>query len=287
MRSLLCFAVLAIVPLGLSCTEDTPPPAPPPEPDCGNGMLEEGEVCEGMPTPTGCNPNTCQVQVGWACSPEPPITQGETDGFFEPIEWTSTCEELDTCGDGVVDPGEDCDDNDTTVGDGCSNCTVDPLWTCLNEPGEASQCWQCGDGFLDIDFGEECDDGHENDNVGMDTPGCSIACMIEPGWECFQLVDQTSACQPLCGDGIWFDSSVPGVNLASAEGCDDGNLIDGDGCSSSCDVEMDCECSGPVEGMSTCMCGLGDSTDSGGSTDSGSSSGDPGTSSGTGGSSTG
>lgn len=281
MRSFLCLALLVVVPLGVSCTGGTGGNGgnggtggngdeTPVEPDCGNGMLEEGEVCEGMPTPMGCNPNTCQVQQGWVCSPEPPSIDGETGDAFEPIPFESTCDQLDTCGDGEVDPGEDCDDGDSTVGDGCSNCTVDPLWTCMNEPGMASDCRQCGDGFLDAPF-EECDDGEESNVTGMDTPGCE-ACMVQAGWTCFQGVENYSLCAPLCGDGMWFDSSVGGVNLGSAEGCDDGNLIPGDGCSGTCDVEPGCECSGPVEGMSTCMCGMGtDDTggDSSGSSDSG------------------
>ncbi|MCA9705127.1 MAG: DUF4215 domain-containing protein [Myxococcales bacterium] len=259
----------------MSCKKDEPPPPPPPaDPDCGNGMLEEGEVCEGMPTPVGCNPNTCQVEVGWACSPEPPDTSaGETGDPFMPIEWTSTCEELDTCGDGIKDPNEDCDDGDGNtqegLGDGCSNCTIDPLWSCMTPPGMPSECWQCGDAFLDSEYGEECDDGHASPVTGMDTPGCNNnTCTVEPGWECFQGAGQFSLCQPKCGDGIWFDSSVPGVNLASAEGCDDGNLIEGDGCDSNCNVEPDCSCSGQVGEASSCMCDTGDSS---GGSDSGSS----------------
>ena len=30
-----------------------------------------------------------------------------------------------TCGDGIVDPGEECDDGNTTPNDGCTNCKVD------------------------------------------------------------------------------------------------------------------------------------------------------------------
>ncbi len=260
MRSLLCVAVLVSAFVGISCTEETPPPPPPPDPDCGNGLLEEGEECEGDPTPEGCNPNTCQVQVGFACSPEPPNTDSETGEVFEPVEWMSSCEALDTCGDGVVDPGEECDDSDLTVGDGCSNCEVDPLWTCMGEP---SDCFQCGDAFLDEPF-EECDDGEESDVTGMNTPGCEF-CMVVEGWECFPGPEVYSVCQPLCGDGIWFDSSVEGVNFAAAEECDDGNLMNGDGCDSNCEIEDGCECGGIVEGTSMCECGVGDSGSSGGS----------------------
>jgi len=39
-----------------------------------------------------------------------------------------------------------------------------------------------------------------------------------------------SICQPICGDGIKKDS----------EQCDDGNLIDGDGCSRICKIETNC-----------------------------------------------
>lgn len=68
--------------------------------------------------------------------------------------------EPEPCGDGVRDPaaGEECDDDNTSSGDGCSA-------TCELEVG-------CGDGILGAD--EECDDG----NV---TPGegCSATCRRE------------------------------------------------------------------------------------------------------------
>jgi len=63
------------------------------------------------------------------------------------------------CGDGILDPGEECDDNNNVDGDGCSAiCEIEPF---------------CGDGILDP--GEECDD---NNNVDGD--GCSAICEIEP-----------------------------------------------------------------------------------------------------------
>src|SRR5207244_11859901 len=46
------------------------------------------------------------------------------------------------CGNGVVDPGEQCDDGNTVSGDGCSaSCRLEA----------------CGNGILDP--GEQCDDG--------------------------------------------------------------------------------------------------------------------------------
>ncbi len=40
-----------------------------------------------------------------------------------------------TCGDGVVDPNETCDDGDAAGGDGCgSTCRVETCWSCAGEP---------------------------------------------------------------------------------------------------------------------------------------------------------
>ncbi len=40
-----------------------------------------------------------------------------------------------SCGDGVVDPSEGCDDSNLTDGDGCSQgCQVEPGWSCSGEP---------------------------------------------------------------------------------------------------------------------------------------------------------
>ena len=56
------------------------------------------------------------------------------------------------CGNGDVDPGEQCDDGNTTSGDGCRN-------DCLKVE-------LCGDGVLDQ--GEGCDDGNTNPADGCD-----------------------------------------------------------------------------------------------------------------------
>ncbi|MFN9959452.1 MAG: hypothetical protein ACK55I_40705, partial [bacterium] len=43
---------------------------------------------------------------------------------------TSVCRRV-TCGDGVVEGAEACDDNDATGGDGCSaTCTIEPGFVC-------------------------------------------------------------------------------------------------------------------------------------------------------------
>ena len=64
------------------------------------------------------------------------------------------------CGDGFRDPGEQCDDGNTTSGDGCSA-------TCVLEA--------CGNNV--IDSGEQCDDG-----VGNGTDNCcsSLCQLVDP-----------------------------------------------------------------------------------------------------------
>ena len=66
----------------------------------------------------------------------------------------------DGCGNGILDPGELCDDGNTISGDGCSA-------DCLSRE-------ICGDGFVDRDRGEQCDDGNLR---GHD--GCTSVCTTE------------------------------------------------------------------------------------------------------------
>jgi cysteine-rich repeat protein len=71
-----------------------------------------------------------------------------------------------SCGDGVPDPGEECDDNNQTSGDGCdANCTITA----------------CGNGILTPGTGEFCDDGNTapgdccNATCGFESAGSSCA----------------------------------------------------------------------------------------------------------------
>ncbi|HEX5037237.1 MAG TPA: choice-of-anchor Q domain-containing protein [bacterium] len=121
------------------------------------------------------------------------------------------------CGNGSLDVGEECDDGNATAGDGCAvDCTLEPA---------------CGDSA--VDEGEECDDGNATDG-----DGCEADCTLTPppvtcgngtvdeGEECDGSADCLSNCTlaPFCGDGS------KGTN----EECDDGNNVDGDGCSAAC-----------------------------------------------------
>jgi cysteine-rich repeat protein len=129
------------------------------------------------------------------------------------------------CGNGILDPGEECDDGNTNNNDGCDS---------------ACQVEKCGDGTLDPEDGEECDDGNTTDG-----DGCSAECTIEPacgdgtldpGEECDDGNNtdgdgcDSECVLEKCGDGV----------LDPGEECDDGNTTDGDGCDAECNVESKC-----------------------------------------------
>ncbi|MBI5370044.1 VWA domain-containing protein [Candidatus Uhrbacteria bacterium] len=120
------------------------------------------------------------------------------------------------CGNGAVDPGEQCDDGGHIPGDGCSD-------VCLNE-GSASIGSVCGDGVIDFapgTGGEDCDDGNTKDG-----DGCSSKCLFEGSIA--KVADFS-----VCGNG---------GNPEKGEDCDDGNNINGDGCSASCLNEGTAQC---------------------------------------------
>jgi cysteine-rich repeat protein len=97
------------------------------------------------------------------------------------------------CGDGQVTGNEECDDGNTTTGDGCSSdCKIE------------HSC-SCGNGNLDA--GEQCDDGN---NVSGD--GCSSDCKIEQSCTCGNgVVDAGEDCDDgntTSGDGCSSDCKV-------------------------------------------------------------------------------
>ena len=108
------------------------------------------------------------------------------------------------CGDGVVDPGETCDDGNTIDGDGCgASCAVEEGWEC---PTPGTPCTSvCGDGVL---VGvEECDDGNT-----IDGDGCSATCFSEtPGCP--------DASVSTVGEGVAADDTCDYEDLDGAPTC--------------------------------------------------------------------
>jgi cysteine-rich repeat protein len=205
-----------------ACTRETSNGA------CGNGIVDSalGELCDdgnddnGDACPDGVMAGTCEP----ARCGDGHVWMGveECDPGADP---TCRADCLDTvrCGNGLIDPGEGCDDGN---GDNDDACPDGPGGTCeparcgdghlrdgveICDDGDtdpASGCRAdclamvgCGNGFLDV--GEVCDDGNgENDDACPDGPG--------------------GTCEPArCGDGFM---------RAGVEQCDDGDGDNGDGC---------------------------------------------------------
>lgn len=157
-----------------------------------------------------------------------------------------------TCGDGIVADNEQCDDGNSSNGDGCStDCritTTQPTGSGGTTSGDLPiGRATCGDGVLAEN--EQCDD--QNNKNG---DGCSADCKhIDSGWTCSPGIP----CVSLCGDGIVagseqcdlgelngthqgcatdcrLDSSCGNLILDMGEACDDGNTVSGDGCIGNC-----------------------------------------------------
>jgi len=94
---------------------------------CGNGFEDGGEQCDDGNTDDddGCS-NQCRLPV---CGDG--AQQGEEecdDGNSIDTDFCDATCKLPVCGDGKQVGDEQCDDGDDTVpGDGCTNCTIDPV----------------------------------------------------------------------------------------------------------------------------------------------------------------
>ncbi len=143
------------------------------------------------------------------------------------------------CGDGVLDTGERCDDENTEPDDGCSaSCRVESGFTC--DEGEPSHCTNiCGDGLL---VGPEAKAGGCDDENDESNDGCSASCKVETNYVC---IGEPSECAETCGNS----------ELDEGETCDDGNSDGGDGCDS-CAIEDNFVCDNSSL-PSTCTCKTG------------------------------
>lgn len=113
------------------------------------------------------------------------------------------------CGNGVLEPPEECDDGNTTNGDGCEN---DCTFTCI-----------AGDPKRD-----HCDD--HNPCNGTET--CTAMHTCKPGTP---IADgMMCGTGKVCTGGNCMAGSCGDKIVEPPEECDDGNAVNGDGCDNNC-----------------------------------------------------
>lgn len=147
-------------------------------------------------------------------------------GAVQPICLTTSC------GNGIVDLNEQCDDGNILEGDSCSpickreecgNNVLDPKEVCDDgnkESGDGcnATCTSkevCGN--MVVDVGELCDDGNATNADGCSGTPLTVGSEMSPG---------PCKSTEVCGNGI--------KDLQVGEVCDDGNTTSGDGCNSDC-----------------------------------------------------
>jgi cysteine-rich repeat protein len=223
---------------------------------------------------------TCACDFGYSgdgvtCT----VDDSDGDGNTDPVECTdpTNCEDtdgdgtpdyLDVCGDGrgTTLASEQCDDGNAINGDGCTDtCQVESGWICP-DVGPCTDIDECADGTDNCSvnatctntpgsFTCACDFGYSGDGVTCtedDTDGDGTTDVVEctdPN-NCEDTDgDGTPDYQDVCGDGR---ASVP-----ANEACDDGNAVNGDGCTDTCTIEPGYECpaAGPCTDIDECATG--------------------------------
>lgn len=192
--------------------------------------FDTANVCDLFPDASLCSGNIFWTDQGCgggvpACDPTDQYQTG-----YDPVNPANvachtnrcfpsgTCGGVLTCGNGVFDGGEGCDDGNTSDGDGCgATCSCEITFVPMG----------CGLGGCAA--GEMYKVGTTYTVATAECPSPTDLCYTE------------AACGgALCGN------SVP----EAGEQCDDSNIIDGDGCNSTCQCEytwVDETCAGPTD----------------------------------------
>ena len=164
-----------------------------------------------------------------------PIGAFSAGGFHSAAVLRGSCSVH--CGDGIVLAPEQCDDLNSTAGDGCSeNCQIEQWWQCPaparpcvclgNLQGPA--CDRCPDGFWGFPFcmpclcdnGDVCDGAEWCDPVSGCNPGEPPTC--DDGREC-----GIDWCDPVIG----CMSDIRDCLCSLDSDCDDGDICNGvEGC---------------------------------------------------------
>lgn len=166
-----------------------------PEPVCGNGIVEDGEACDGDdPGSTTCRSlghDSGTVLCRDDCTADDSQCTDCGDGIVQPTEVCDGSTGMQTCADlgwfgGTLVCADDCQGIDES---GCSNCgngTVDPGELCDGSPGMAT-CESLGFTPGEVACNGEC---------MFDTSSCGvIACGVDPLEPVGGCPDACAACE--------------------------------------------------------------------------------------------
>ena len=124
---------------------------------CGNRRIDAGETCEAnttTPCPTSCNDGQACTRDTVTGSAANCNVVCENTPITEPISGDGCCagaannnNDSDctaSCGNMIIEAGEQCDDANAAAGDGCANCQIESAeQTCLARAGVSDACTQC------------------------------------------------------------------------------------------------------------------------------------------------
>ena len=226
----------------------------------GASPLDEhqlGDSGQGSSSTSGTTgaPETTSISTT-AAGDESDSSGGETGGDGESAGSSGGELPLPACGDGFVDPGEECDEGpangagsfcrldcvvntcpDGYVGPGetCDDGNFDDADECTSACGPAT----CGDGVVQQGNSEACDEGPANALDGACLPSCQLATCgdgnIHAGVEVCDGVDvQDHTCQDfgLTGGAVACAPGCTTLDLDGCFACGDGNVDPGEDCDS-------------------------------------------------------
>ena len=247
---------------------------------CGNRIIEANEQCDdGNQQPDdGCSA-TCQQESGWQCTVAGNVSTCTRLCASAPATMCATalagcpagqicrisgngcvCGPPGSCGNGTKEGSEQCDDGNTTSGDGCSAACEDETPPC----GVVS--YSPMRRFL----------GQIFPSLIAANPICARCCVTNP-IRCIEMASNSNPiytcettnqgryagpggcpgtaqarfdlCKQYCGDGDVLDFGLDGIDEdgdGDDEECDDDNNANFDGCSASCKIECraDADCLG-------------------------------------------
>ncbi|MGD2064406.1 MAG: DUF4215 domain-containing protein, partial [Nitrospirota bacterium] len=125
---------------------------------CSDGIVDSGEMCDdgNNVDGDGCSADCLSDETCGNGFVDAGLGEKCDDGNTTPNDGCDADCQLETCGNGTIDPGEMCDDGNKVSGDGCN--------------AECTSTEVCGNGFVDPN--EQCDDSGESATCNVD---CTVA----------------------------------------------------------------------------------------------------------------